>query len=142
MRDKMRAKYHKGAMKMIRAFNKNLENDELWRGRFIVMVKGERWERFPDNSGGILNLAIRMYDKKTKIYQDYRWEYAPYLHTIIWHLTMDIGNDFVVETVKVWDEDPRPTIYDNNDYRKVKVNWDKINKAPWAFEPWNIGHIE
>ena len=142
MRDKMRAKYHKGAMKMIRQLNKSIVNDELWRGRFVAMAKEEQWVRFSDNSGGILVILVRMYDKKTKQYRDYRWEYAPYFHTNAWHLSMDIGNTFVVEDINVWEEDPKPDIHNVIDYTKVKMDWEKLNKAPYAFNPWEIGRID
>ena len=142
MRKGMRKDYHKKAMKMIRELNKNTEQDPLWRGRFVAMVKGERWYQFSDNSGGILTLYIRMYDKKTKQYMDYRWEYAPYFHGNVWHLCMEIANDFVVEKIDVWHDADRPSIYNATDYHKEKMNWDKIITAPWAFDPWGMGKVE
>ena len=141
MRKGMRKTYHKKAMKMIRTLNKNIENDNLWKGRFIVMVKSEKWNMFPDLSGGMLYIIVRMYDKKTKQYLDYRWSYAPYLSCNVWHLCMDIANDFVVEKIQVWKEADRPSIYRATDYHKEKIDWDKIISQPYAFHPWEMGKV-
>lgn len=140
MKDKMRAKYHKRAMKMIHRLNKTIAEDNIWRGRFIAMNKEEKWNKFSDNSGGILYILVRMYDKKTKKYRDYRWDYMIRSSFNGWHLSMDIGNDFIVKQIKAWDEDPDPW-EDTIDYNKIKINWDKINKAPYAWYPWEMGEI-
>lgn len=141
MRDKMRAKYHKRAMKMIRRLNKNIANDNVWHGRFIAMNKAEQWVKFNDNSGGILYIIVRMYDKKTKKYRDYRWEYMLNSRFNAWHISMDIGNNFVVEQIDAWNENPDPR-EDITDYNKVKINWNKINRAPYAFEPWEMKEVK
>ena len=132
MRDKMRKKYQSGLNKKIRTLNKSCENDELWLGRFVFYQKDCHWKRFEDGSGGILTAFIRAYDKKTGVYKDYRLEYAPYYLTINWHISMDIANDFIVNVIDVWAEDPGPR-ESIQDWRKVKINLDKIMSKPWNF---------
>ena len=39
MRDKMRKAYQREFNKRIRALNKNIANDNLWRGRFIFLQR-------------------------------------------------------------------------------------------------------
>ena len=73
MRDKMRKVYQREFNKRIRALNKNIANDELWRGRFVFLQRDARWWRFSDGSGGELIVFVRGYDKKTGYYKDYKF---------------------------------------------------------------------
>ena len=132
MRDKMRKKYQAGCNKKIRELNKACEKDNLWLGRFIFYQKDCHWCKFEDGSGGILATFIRAYDKKTGIYKDYRFEYAPYLRTMNWELSMEIANDFIVEIIDVWNEEPGPK-ESVKDWTKVKVDLDKIMKPNYEF---------
>ena len=63
-RRKMRKKAQHTINKNIRAINKNIENDNLWRGRFIMRQVNARWDAFEDGSGGELFVTILMIDKK------------------------------------------------------------------------------
>ena len=86
MRSKLRKKYQRELNKKIRALNKNIENDNLWRGRFVFYQKDAHWYVFEDGSGGELIAFIRAYDKKTGYYHDYRLEFTPWRKTINWHI--------------------------------------------------------
>lgn len=111
MKDKMRKRYQSSLNKKIRELNKAIEEDSLWLGRFIARQTDAYWEKFSDNSGGILRAVIRMYDKKTGFYKDFILDYAPYFKTINWHISMDIANHFIVEDLLVWErENPRVEI--------------------------------
>jgi hypothetical protein len=132
MRDKMRKKYQVECNKKIKELNKACEKDDLWQGRFIFYQKDCYWEKFEDGSGGILTSIIRAYDKKTGIYKDYRFDYAPFFRTINWHLSMDIANDFIVEVVDVWREEPGPR-ESVKDWTKIKVDLDKIMQPRYMF---------
>ena len=51
--------------KWVRAFNKNLREDELWRGRFYVhQERIYHYHTFDDGSGGILGIAFSLNDRK------------------------------------------------------------------------------
>ena len=66
MRDKMWKKYQSKLNKKIKILNKDIAEDNLWRGRFIFRQIEAGWEKFDDKSG-ILRVIIRAYDKKTKL---------------------------------------------------------------------------
>lgn len=127
MRKGLRKTYQKQFNKKLREVNKQLAADDLWQGRFIFLQKDSSFEKFSDNSGGILYLTIRGYDKKTGYYKDYHLEYAPYLSGVDWHLFADIVNHFIVEDCDVWrKEDVRNN---REDFTKVKVNVEKLMAA-------------
>ena len=133
MRDKMRKAYQREFNKRIRALNKNIANDNLWRGRFIFLQRDARWWRFSDGSGGELIVFVRGYDKKTGYYKDYRLEFAPWLKSVNWHLSMDIANEFITEAAEVWTENPRPSIDTAEDWTSAKVNVEKLMAKDWNF---------
>jgi len=136
MKDKLRKKYQKSFNKKLRTLNKNIEKDPLWRGRFVFYQRGgcitDRFKDEKDKDEGIFTVYIRAYDKKTKYYKDYRLDYAPWMRTINWKITMDVANNFIVEALDVWrsGEDPRD---DTVDYNKIKVNTKYLSKQPWNF---------
>lgn len=131
--DKMRKKYQRQFNKKLKELNKSCENDELWRGRFLFLQRKSDWWRFEDGSGGELTVFIRAIDKKTNYYKDYRLEYTPWMSTFNWHLSMDVANDFIVEAVDVWREEPRPSRKNAPDFTNVKVDIKGIMAQPWNF---------
>ena len=143
MRDKMRKAYQREFNKRIRALNKGIANDELWRGRFIFLQKDARWWRFSDGSGGELIIFIRGYDKKTGYYKDYRLAFAPWLKTVNWRLSMDIANDFITKAAEVWLENPRPSIDTAEDWTSAKVDVEKLMAKDCnfhvAYKDWEDG---
>jgi hypothetical protein len=127
MRNKMEKSYQHALNKKIRELNKACENDDLWRGRFVVRQVKARWEQFRDGSGGILYVILRVYDKKTKYYKDYPLDYFKTNPFINWNLTMDIMNTFIVDDLDVWrNEKPRE---DKVDWRKVPIP-ERMTKLP------------
>lgn len=125
MVDKMRKKYQQKFTQLLRETNDAIKNDELWLGRVEVRQISARWQRFSDNSGGILYAVLRCIDKKTRQYKDYCIEYAPYIRTMKWKISMDILNTFFVEDLDVWRTgNPREEIF----------NWNKIPVDPKALE--------
>ena len=99
---KLYKQYQRKFTKFVRAYNKSLNKDELWKGRFQAFQIRSRWEEFDDGSGGILHAVIRCFDKKTRKYKDFTFSYAPYYSTLHWHYGMDILNHFIVEDINVW----------------------------------------
>ena len=122
----MRVKYKKAFNKLMKKFNKNIENNKLFKGRFVVHQMYSDFDRFDDNSGGVLYTVIRFIDKKTGYYKDYGLCYAPYLNN---YKFWELGNIFITEEAKVW-EYSNP-YKDNTDYRKIKV--EDIWRKPYNF---------
>jgi hypothetical protein len=126
----MRRDYQRAFTKKLRELNKACEDDDLWLGRFVVRQLRSEWYQFEDNSGGFLIIILRVYDKKTDYYKDYRIEYSKHRKTINWVLSMDIMNTFIVEDLDVWrKENPRKEI---KDWRKVSVPEDLASR-PFNF---------
>lgn len=116
---KLYKKYQRQFTNLIHQYNKAIDEDNLWLGRFHMLQVRSRWEVFEDNSGGILHAVIRCFDKKTRQYKDYCIEYAPWMRTMHWHIQMDILNTFIVEEINVWKENPDP--------REDIRDWTKVN---------------
>ena len=127
MIDKMRKQYQRKFSKILKELNQAIAEDDLWLGRFEVRQIGVRWHRFSDNSGGILRCILRCIDKMTCQYKDYIIEYAPWMHTFHWHLSMDIMNKFIVDDLDVWKNGkPREEI---KDWTKVKIPKKALEKT-------------
>ena len=116
MRNKNRKKAQKIINKCVRAFNKNLLEDSLWRGRFFVHQVKSEWREFNDKSGGILWCWIEIRDKKTGLYQGFAIDN----YNTEWKLWIS-GNDFIVERSGVW-QDINLVKNDTTDWTKVKWN--------------------
>ena len=115
----MRVKYQKAFNKLMKKFNKNIENNKLFKGRFVVHQMYSDFDKFDDNSGGLLCVIIRFVDKKTNYYKDYSFAYAPYLTN---YRFWEYGNQFITEDAKVYEYNN--PYKDNTDYRKIKINED------------------
>ena len=127
--NKMRKEYQRQFTRKLREANRAIREDELWLGRVEVRQISARWEEFSDGSGGILHTVLRCIDKKTRQYKDYCLEYAPWLRTMNWKISMDILNKFFVEDLDVWRTgDPRNEI---QDWTKVPVDSKALEKTKW-----------
>ena len=60
MRNKLRKNYQRKLNKIIKNINKNIENDELWNGRFIFFQHSAEFEIFPDKSGGFPIFCVQL----------------------------------------------------------------------------------
>ena len=136
MKNKLRKQYQRKFNKLIKKVNNNLAADSLWKGRFVFRQIGASFERFNDNSGGILYVRIRGYDKLTGFYKDFCLDYAPYL--LEYHI-WKIVNNFIVDDTCVWDESPRPTEATMKDFTLTKVPeavWKKPHNYHLTYEFW------
>lgn len=133
---KLRKRYQRALNRAIKDLNKNIAGDNLWKGRFYFFQKDARWEEFSDGSGGLLHAYIRGYDKATGYYKDFSLEYAPFLSFNAWHI-WSFGNAFITEDVRVWEENPRPSIAGAKDWTKVTVDTQKVGKYEFNFW-WDI----
>ena len=99
---RLRKRYQRNFTKLVRKYNKAIEDDDLWQGRFVCRQIYSHWENFDDGSGGILHTVIRCVDKQTRQYKDFTFEYADWIRTFHWHFSMDILNKFIVEDIDAW----------------------------------------
>ena len=113
---KDRKKAQKRINKSVRAMNKNIMNDNLWRGRFYVHQIAADWERFQDCSGGMLTVQLEIRDKKTGTYRSFRMDN----YDTGWKLWENV-NDFIVNS-GVWD--------DIDAVKADTTNWSKVKFIP------------
>lgn len=104
MMNKLHKKYQRLFTKELKYINNSLKKDDLWKGRFYVMQRKCSFYDFPDQSGTVMNVHIRLNDHKTKYYRDYIIEYAPWIKTFVWNLYINIVNNFITKDLNVWKE--------------------------------------
>ena len=121
-------KRHQRAInKLVRAMNHNLEQDDLWCGRFVIRQdKSPQWRLYEDGSGAELFVRLRFIDRATGRYY-VKWESVNHwrgLHATgfeIWKMM----NWLITEHWDVWKENfARERNYDawreyNKNTRKV-----------------------
>lgn len=126
-----RKRHQRAVNAVVRAINKNVENDSLWQGRFFVRQYDAQVVSYEDGSGMELFIQLRFYDHKTKKYRPV-WMGSNEL--IIWggYKMWMLMNDFIVEDIDVWhDEDPHADKTDWRDASKIQTMkeatclWDK-----------------
>ena len=110
-----RKKVQRQVNKVYRHMNRIIENDDLWRGRFVVRQKSADWINYCGTREYFLSVTYEFIDKKTgQISQLYRG--------VDFFLDRRIGvqmNNFIVKDCKVWEkENPYE---DKTDYRKVAI---------------------
>lgn len=128
--NKMRKEYQRQFTRKLREANRAISEDDLWLGRVEVRQISARWEEFEDGSGGILHTVLRCIDKKTRQYKDYCLEYAPWISTMNWKISMDILNKFFVDDLDVWrNEKPRKEI---QDWTKTPIDSKALEHTKWS----------
>jgi len=122
MKNKMRKKYQKNLTSALKIVNRAIRNDELWLGRFEIRQGATHFLKWDDNSGGVLYCRMRVFDKATGYYKDYRFEYAgQYWDWKLW----EIVNKFITVDCAAWrSENPRNRV---RDYRKTAVPHNLLN---------------
>ena len=114
MRDRQRKKAQSKINKRVKALNRNIENDYLWRGRFYIRQTDAHWKRFEDGSGGILTVWLEIRDKKTGLYMGFSIDnYDRGFKLWI------AGNKFIAEYSGVW-ENIEAVKNDHTDWAAVK----------------------
>ena len=114
-----RKRHQRAINKVIRDMNKNIKNDNLWKGRFYCrQIYSPYWERYEDRSGGIMYVNVEFCDKKTQK----RWIQLFNTNDIQGWKFWSAMNDFIVKHIDVWNEEPRPSIENAPDYRNIEVN--------------------
>ena len=106
----------------IHKLNRNLCNDELWRGRFECHQKDADWQSFTDGSGGTLDCLIEYRDKKTgRCWLSWSRDLVIYwFNEHAWKM-----NKFIVEKSSVYD-DIESVKNDKTDWSHVKFELKEI----------------
>ena len=107
--------------RVARKLNKQLAEDELWRGRFEVRQYQKAVETFSDGSK-IGQYNYRIYDKKTGKFATMGWtsEFRILRSAALW----SFANDAIIKNFKVWDfdkDDPNYPYNDKTDYTKISI---------------------
>ena len=97
-------KLQKKVNKFIRNENSLFEKDTLWQGRFVIRQIAANIKQFEDKSGWYGTFVLRIYDKKTGIYED---KIFNNYEISSWFMFSWI-NSFIIDIVKVWEENPSP----------------------------------
>ena len=103
----MNKKKHQRAInRAVRSFNKQLEQDDLWLGRFIVRQyeSSPQWRRYEDGSGAELYVRLKFIDRATGRYYVGNHtvnEWCNFNGARIWR----IMNWLITEHWDVWQED-------------------------------------
>lgn len=120
MKDKQRKKAQKIINKSVRAVNRSMAIDNLWRGRFFAHQKNAYWHRFEDGSGGELIAVIDIYDKKT----GYNKMFYVTNYNADFELFREINN-FITQDCYDTTWANRDALYsDTTDYTKIKIKFD------------------
>ena len=118
-----RKKHQRALNKQFRRLNKGIENDDLWRGRFVAIQDRSFFIKWEDNSGYYLMVEYHFIDKKNG-QESWRhfWDNAGHLCTTS-KLWWDM-NDFIVNESEAWKherDDPEYPDNDKTDYRNINV---------------------
>ena len=92
-----------------RMMNKNIYDDDLWRGRFVVEQVSTNMEWFDDKSGGLLHCVLRFRDKKTNYTKQWYTDCLNVSSQLWWKM-----NDFIVKDCDIWSKE---------DLYKNKESW-------------------
>ena len=114
---KEKSRIKKNIKEAVNKINNNVYNDDLWLGRFEMILNKIRFQRFEDWSGYTALIEITLFDKRTNLTKK---EYVSYSEIFLESHLWKFMNDFIVETVKVWQEDPRPQLGQTQNFRDIK----------------------
>ena len=99
-------KHQRAINRAVRSFNKQLEQDNLWLGRFIVRQYEDspQWRKYEDNSGAELWVKLKFIDRATGRYYVENHtvnKWCNFNGARIWR----IMNWLITEHWNVWQED-------------------------------------
>lgn len=126
-----RKKHQRRMNKYVRELNKNIANDDLWRGRFVIRQEGNpSFHIYEDKSGAVMpHVHLVITDLKTGERYD-QWDsdngWCHFNGSRIW----EFANKAITEIFDVWrkNDDPRDhrndPMYDFNN-PKVRKYWKK-----------------
>ena len=125
---KNKKKLQRKINKIVRRVNSSVEQDDLWRGRFVIRQTQIRFHEFADHSGVIAKIVFDFYDKKTKIHSFRILDSHVETRFLLSDLYCEL-NYFIVSYLRVWTTEGWDKIRnDKTDYSKIAY---ERGKAPW-----------
>lgn len=121
-----RKRHQRAINKLMRDLNKNIERDDLWRGRFRVSQVAAHFVPYEDGSGAELWVCLRFVDRLTGKYEE---ALETVNHWRMWHGNHLFWkmNSFITEVSDVWESDPKPY---SQEYKEMT---NKYVKEGWPF---------
>lgn len=114
-------KLQRRANRLVHSINRMIEHDELWKGRFVAYQVARHTNQC--NGWAFCTWTIEFKDKKTGFTCRYPLSeietYVPFTYHLYERL-----NHFITMDCKVWQENPRPSLHNNEDYTTKKI-WTK-----------------
>ena len=103
---KNRKRHQRAINQLVRSFNKRLEQDDLWLGRFVVRQYEDspQWRKYEDDSGAELWVKLKFIDRATGRYYVGNHtvnEWRSFNGSRIWR----IMNWLITEHWDIWQED-------------------------------------
>lgn len=113
-----RGKYQHAMNKLVRKFNKSIQEDWLWNGRFVMRQKAFYCHPYDDHSGMECDFILELKDTKTgkveiKHVDQYDASYR------IW----EWANKCITEIWDVWAEEPNPNAQARLEGRQPPELW-------------------
>lgn len=111
-----RKKIQRHINKILRQMNKNIEQDDLWLGRFYCHQKDIQYQLSEDKSWMYADVRVEFVDRKTNKFVILHFNKEDFMNGgwPIW----EAMNSFIIDFVKVWQENPPPSIKNPWDYKK------------------------
>lgn len=125
-----RKKHQRKVNKLIREFNKALEEDDYWKGRFRINQLPSQLIKFEDGSGLYLRLFLEMYDKKTNKSCMYIIDESDYL---LPHIAKSINDFITVYLDTSVAKEPREEVVDTRHITSGKTIRDYYNEGNFRF---------
>lgn len=93
---KLFRKQQRKVNKIVRKYNKSLEEDEAFRGRIYIRQYSAGFHEFSDGSGGFWYGVLRVYDKVTNTYKSILGD----IHGIEYEMYSEV-NQFITRNLKI-----------------------------------------
>jgi len=121
MTSQNRKKHQRALNALARKINKNIENDQLWKGRYCVRQYRAWWRSCWEEPDYYRFFAqFIFYDKKT--HKTYITDIKSGNDWLFWngHKLWREMNDFILDS-GVWEENPRPTYENTTNFRGIGI---------------------
>lgn len=125
MKNKTLKEMQRNVNYIVKAMNKSLFEDDLWKGRFAIK-QTKRIDQYVDYNFYACRYFFKLIDKATgketeTCFAFWTWADKKHIKGFITSKLFMAMNEFIIEDCKVWEENPRPNIRTSKDYREVKI---------------------
>ena len=104
---KNKKRHQRAINKLVREFNKNLTEDDLWQGRFqVYQIYAPGWYLYEDGSGADMVVCLQFVDRATGRYFE-RWKTVNEwrgFHANGWRI-WELMNWLITQHWDIWKED-------------------------------------